>query len=76
MFAECSAVLHLCKLMGLLSCAFWISESSVALLDMKDGDSEGKAGNSVSGPHAVLTFSPIIQPPLVHQVHTNKRAGV
>lgn len=42
MLAECSAVLHLCKLTGLLSCAFWISESSVAILDKKDGDSEGK----------------------------------
>ena len=54
----------------------WISESSAAILDMKDGNSEGKAGSSVSGPHAVLTFSPIIQPPLVHQEHTTNRAGV
>lgn len=76
MFAEFSAVLHLCKLTGLLSCAFWMSGSSVAVLDMRDGDSEGKAGDSVPGPHAILTFSPIIQPPLVHEVHTTNRADV
>lgn len=76
MFPKCSTVLHLCKLMGLLSFVFWMSGPSVAILDRRDGDSEGKAGNSVPGPHAVLTFSPIIQPPLVHQVHTTNRADV
>lgn len=50
MLAECSAVLHLCKLTGLLSCAFWISESSVAILGKKDGDSERKAGTASLGP--------------------------